>query len=274
MGRAERLGGRTSKVLEVVGDENVQGRRRREAEGEGAGAVDGDGPIGHDALDTGVGRVDDRAKHQAALGGDDALASLVSAAHARGIRVIGERHRVLNNHLEGLRGDEERSAITFMLGIPDSSAHGYFQVKDAVIEGNSAIVTWPVDVWFDGQRTFEAELDFGGRRIFFRFRGWHLAKIELVDDGLDFDQAIGLDDRQREVVEATLALLLFGAVTFAAIRAEEGADRRRGGLLSAERRKEGHERAPKDPAKHALSGGTNGRPDHVKRDPIRGECRC
>ena len=70
MGRAERLGGRTSKVLEVVGDENVQGRRRREAEGEGAGAVDGDGPISHNALDTGVGRVDDRAERKAALGGD------------------------------------------------------------------------------------------------------------------------------------------------------------------------------------------------------------
>ncbi len=29
----------------------------------------------------------------------------------------------------------------------------------------TAIVTWPVDVWFDGGRTFEAELDFGPRRI-------------------------------------------------------------------------------------------------------------
>lgn len=38
-------------------------------------------------------------------------------------------------------------------------------MKNAVIEGNSAIVTWPVDVWFDGRRTFEAELDFGGRQI-------------------------------------------------------------------------------------------------------------
>lgn len=38
-------------------------------------------------------------------------------------------------------------------------------MKNAVIEGNSAIVTWPVDVWFGGRRTFEAELDFGGRQI-------------------------------------------------------------------------------------------------------------
>ena len=38
-------------------------------------------------------------------------------------------------------------------------------MKNAVIEGNSATVTWPVDVWFDGRRSFEAELEFGGRRI-------------------------------------------------------------------------------------------------------------
>jgi hypothetical protein len=29
----------------------------------------------------------------------------------------------------------------------------------------TAIVTWPVDVWFDGGRTFDADLDFGPRRI-------------------------------------------------------------------------------------------------------------
>jgi hypothetical protein len=29
----------------------------------------------------------------------------------------------------------------------------------------TAIVTWPVNVWFDGRRTFEAVLDFGGRSI-------------------------------------------------------------------------------------------------------------
>lgn len=29
----------------------------------------------------------------------------------------------------------------------------------------TAIVTWPVDVWFDGRRTFDAVLDFGGRAV-------------------------------------------------------------------------------------------------------------
>jgi len=38
-------------------------------------------------------------------------------------------------------------------------------MPNAKVEGNSALVTWPVDVWFDGRRAFEAVLDFGGRTI-------------------------------------------------------------------------------------------------------------
>jgi hypothetical protein len=34
-----------------------------------------------------------------------------------------------------------------------------------MIDENVAIATWPVDVWFDGSKTFEAELDFGPRKI-------------------------------------------------------------------------------------------------------------
>jgi len=34
-------------------------------------------------------------------------------------------------------------------------------MKDSV----TAIVTWPADVWFAGDRTFKAELNFGGRKI-------------------------------------------------------------------------------------------------------------
>jgi hypothetical protein len=38
-------------------------------------------------------------------------------------------------------------------------------MSNATIDGNTAIVTWPVDVWFSGSRTFEAVLDFGARPI-------------------------------------------------------------------------------------------------------------
>jgi hypothetical protein len=39
-------------------------------------------------------------------------------------------------------------------------------MPNSVMQGDrTAVVTWPVDVWFGGSRTFTAELDFGGRRI-------------------------------------------------------------------------------------------------------------
>ncbi len=34
-----------------------------------------------------------------------------------------------------------------------------------MMDGETAIVTCPVDVWFSGSRTFNAALDFGGRTI-------------------------------------------------------------------------------------------------------------
>jgi len=34
-------------------------------------------------------------------------------------------------------------------------------MPNAKIDGTSALVTWPVDVWFSGKRTFDAVLDFG-----------------------------------------------------------------------------------------------------------------
>jgi hypothetical protein len=38
-------------------------------------------------------------------------------------------------------------------------------MANAVIDGNSATVSWPVNVWFPGSRTFVAELNFGKRKI-------------------------------------------------------------------------------------------------------------
>ncbi len=34
-----------------------------------------------------------------------------------------------------------------------------------MVDDHTALVTWPVDVWFSGSRTFQARLDFGGRAI-------------------------------------------------------------------------------------------------------------
>lgn len=53
-----------------------------------------------------------------------------------GIRIIGEDHIVRGNYLEKLTGDNARSALTFMMGIPNSPSHRYFQVKRAIVENN------------------------------------------------------------------------------------------------------------------------------------------
>ena len=38
-------------------------------------------------------------------------------------------------------------------------------MKNAVLDSTGATVTWPVDVWFGGRRTFAATLEFGKARI-------------------------------------------------------------------------------------------------------------
>ncbi len=61
------------------------------------------------------------------------------AKGAGGVRVIGEDHVVTGNRFENLTGDKERSAMCFMLGIPNSVPNGYFQVKRAKVTGNMFI---------------------------------------------------------------------------------------------------------------------------------------
>jgi poly(beta-D-mannuronate) lyase len=60
-------------------------------------------------------------------------------AQTGGIRVIGERHRVVGNFLTGLEGDGFRSAISLVNGIPGSPENGYLHVIDAKIEGNTVV---------------------------------------------------------------------------------------------------------------------------------------
>jgi poly(beta-D-mannuronate) lyase len=56
-----------------------------------------------------------------------------------GVRIIGEKHVVTGNLFDGLTGDNERSAMCFMLGIPDSVPNGYFQVKRAKVTNNTFV---------------------------------------------------------------------------------------------------------------------------------------
>lgn len=70
-----------------------------------------------------------------------------------GIRLIGEDHVVKNNYLENLAGDDVRSGITFMMGLPDSPANGYFQVKRARVENNTLVhCEHPILIGMEGDK--------------------------------------------------------------------------------------------------------------------------
>lgn len=56
-----------------------------------------------------------------------------------GIRIIGEDHRVYNNYLTGLTGNDTKSAITLMNGTPTTASTVYNQVKRAVVAFNTIV---------------------------------------------------------------------------------------------------------------------------------------
>ncbi|MCA9237581.1 MAG: polysaccharide lyase 6 family protein [Planctomycetales bacterium] len=56
-----------------------------------------------------------------------------------GVRIIGEDHIVRGNYFEKLTGDDARSALTFMMGIPNSPADRYFQVQRAIVQDNTFV---------------------------------------------------------------------------------------------------------------------------------------
>jgi len=56
-----------------------------------------------------------------------------------GVRVINEGHQIYNNFFYKLRGDEFRSPLTIMNGIPNSPASGYAPVKNVILANNTWI---------------------------------------------------------------------------------------------------------------------------------------
>ncbi|MDD4971490.1 MAG: chondroitinase-B domain-containing protein [Paludibacter sp.] len=54
-----------------------------------------------------------------------------------GVRVINEGHHIYNNFFYKLRGDEFRSPLTIMNGIPNSEASGYAPVRDVILSNNT-----------------------------------------------------------------------------------------------------------------------------------------
>jgi poly(beta-D-mannuronate) lyase len=56
-----------------------------------------------------------------------------------GVRIIGERHRVINNYFSDLEGDDHRAALSIMNGFENSPANGYAPVKDAMVAFNAFV---------------------------------------------------------------------------------------------------------------------------------------
>jgi len=58
-------------------------------------------------------------------------------AHTGGIRVINEGHKIFNNYFYRLAGDNFRSSLAIMNGIPNSPANGYAPVKNVTVTNNT-----------------------------------------------------------------------------------------------------------------------------------------
>ena len=60
-------------------------------------------------------------------------------ADTGGVRIVGRKHRVINNYFEKLQGDSSRAAIALSSGIPNSPLNGYVPVVDALVVHNTVI---------------------------------------------------------------------------------------------------------------------------------------
>ncbi len=76
-----------------------------------------------------------------------------------GVRVINEGHQIYNNYFYKLRGDDFRSPLAVMNGIPNSELNGYMQVKNVVVANNTYFdcsTPWAFGVGF-GERNRNAK---------------------------------------------------------------------------------------------------------------------
>ena len=54
-----------------------------------------------------------------------------------GVRVINEGHKIFNNYFYRLTGDDFRSSLAIMNGIPNSPANGYAPVRNVIVANNT-----------------------------------------------------------------------------------------------------------------------------------------
>lgn len=58
--------------------------------------------------------------------------------HSGGIRIVGEGHQIIGNHIKGV-GDRIDGAIALSAGVPNPKLNQHAQVRDVLIDGNTLI---------------------------------------------------------------------------------------------------------------------------------------
>lgn len=117
-----------------------------------------------------------------------------------GVRVINKGQQVLNNLFYQCRGTDFRSPLAVMNGIPNSPAHRYVQVTDAVISGNTFFECTPATFCegSDAERTLPPDQVTVSNNNFYNTRDSIIFKSYDRMDGILFsNNLVNLKSRQQ-----------------------------------------------------------------------------
>ena len=117
-----------------------------------------------------------------------------------GVRVINKGQQVLNNVFYQCRGTDFRSPLAVMNGIPNSPAHRYVQVTDAVISGNTFFECTPTTFCegSDAERTLPPDQVTVSNNNFYNTRDSIIYKSYDRMDGIIFsNNLVNLKSRQQ-----------------------------------------------------------------------------
>ncbi|MEH0152801.1 polysaccharide lyase 6 family protein [Limibacter armeniacum] len=109
-----------------------------------------------------------------------------------GIRVINEGQTIINNHLQGIKGDRFRSALAVMNGVPNSPANRYMQVKRSNISFNTFIDCDHIQfgVGADEERSMAPDETTVANNLFLHQSEKHIFSQLSSVEGIDFSNNV------------------------------------------------------------------------------------
>lgn len=109
-----------------------------------------------------------------------------------GVRVINKGQWVVNNFFYACRGIDFRSPLSVMNGIPNSPAHRYVQVTDAVIVNNTFYNCTAASFCegSDAERTLPPDNVYFANNIFFNNKDSNIYRVSDEMNGFDFNHNI------------------------------------------------------------------------------------